>query len=56
MDNVFGIEIVGVKSPQVMRLGEGDIYHVLETIMGLVPEEDVDVIQMLSPHPRRVDV
>ena len=56
MDLVFGIENVGPRGPQAPKLGESDVYHVLETIMGLEPEEDVAVIQMISPHPRRVDI
>ena len=56
MDLVFGIELVGPRSQQHVKLGEGDVYHVLEGIMGLVPEEDIEVVQMVSPHPRRVDV
>ena len=56
MDLIFGIELLGVRGPQSPKLGENDIYEVLETLMGLVPEEDIAVIQMISPHPRRVDI
>ena len=56
MDLIFGIELLGVRGPQLNKLGENDIYEVLETLMGLVPEEDIAVIQMISPNPRRVDI
>ena len=56
MDLIFGIELLGFRGPQAPKLGENDIYEVLETLMGLVPEEDIAVIQMISPHPRRVDI
>ena len=59
MDLIFGIELISPRSQPgepPIRLGESDIYEVLETKLGLKPEEDVSVIQMLSPHPRRVDV
>ena len=56
MDQVFGIELIGPRGPNTVKLGENDIYHILEDIMGLVPEEDVEVIQMQSPHIRRIDV
>ena len=56
MDIVFGIELVGPRGQQQLRLGESDIYEVLEGIMGLEPEEDIDTVQMISPNPRRCDV
>ena len=56
IDQIFGIEQVVRGGQQYTPLNESDVYHVLETILGLEPEEDVDVIQMQSPNPRRIDV
>ena len=56
MDLVFGIELVGPRGRDVVRLSEDDVYEVLEGHMNLEPEHDISVIQMISPHPRRVDI
>lgn len=56
MECVFGIEIIVPTGQKHIRLGENDIYEVLESIMDLEPEEDLETIQMLSPHSRRVDI
>ena len=55
-DNIFGIELVVKEGERYVPLSESDVYHVLETILNLEPEEDVCTIQMHSPNPRRVDI
>ena len=54
-EKVFGIEQEIASGGEFKALEHADVYEVLESILGLQPQ-DLDAIQMHGPNPRRVDV
>ncbi|CAL4097875.1 unnamed protein product, partial [Meganyctiphanes norvegica] len=54
-EKVFGIEQLVVGGNRYQPLDERDVFEVLETFLGIGPQ-DLEVVQMKGPNPKRVDI